>query len=273
MELTDTQFERYARNMILDEVGDEGQEKLLAARVLVVGAGGLGAPVLMYLAAAGVGTLGIADDDTVDLSNLQRQVIHTTAQIGAPKVASAAAMIGALNPDINVQRHGRITADNAADIIADYDVVADGSDNFATRYILNDACYLSHTPLVCAALLRFDGQLFTFRRGDDGHGCYRCVFPQVPDPNLVPRCDQAGVLGTLCGVMGSLQANEVVKQILGLGDSLAGRMLMFDALATAFHTISLPRAPNCALCGDTPTITRVSAPLSGANDALTKGTS
>ena len=269
MELNDSQFERYARNMILDEVGEDGQEKLLAARVLVVGAGGLGAPVLMYLAAAGVGTLGIADDDAVDLSNLQRQVIHTTAQIGAPKVDSAAAMINALNPDINVQRHGRITADNAAEIVAGYDLVADGSDNFATRYVLNDACYLSHTPLVCAALLRFDGQLFTFRRGE-GHACYRCVFPEIPDPDSVPRCDQAGVLGTLCGVMGSLQANEAVKQILSLGDSLAGRMLMFDALATEFHTISLPRDPNCALCGDTPTITRVSAPLSGANAALTK---
>ncbi len=254
MDLNDTQFERYARNMILDEVGEDGQEKLLAARVLVVGAGGLGAPLLMYLAAAGVGTLGIADDDTVDLSNLQRQIIHTTGQIGAAKVDSAAGMIAALNPDITVRKHGRITADNGLAMIGDYDVVADGSDNFATRYMLNDACYLSNTPLVSAALLRFEGQLLAFRRGE-GTACYRCVFPDIPDPDLVPRCDQAGILGTVCGVMGSLQANEVLKQILGLGDSLVGRMLIFDALASAFHSISVPRNATCALCGDNPTIT------------------
>ena len=255
MDLSDAQFERYARNMILDEVGEEGQEKLLGARVLVVGAGGLGAPLLMYLAAVGVGTLGIADDDAVDLSNLQRQVIHTTARVGQPKVDSAAAMVAALNPDVAVRRHGRIDAGNVGDIVGGYDVVADASDNFATRYLLNDACYHARVPLVAAALLRFEGQLLMFERGGVKTACYRCVFPDTPDPALVPRCDQAGILGPLCGVMGSLQANEIVKHILGLGDSLAGRMLLYDALATGFHSIAVAPDPACALCGATPTIT------------------
>ena len=254
MDLTDAQFERYARNMILDEVGEDGQEKLLAARVLVVGAGGLGAPLLMYLAAAGVGTLGIADDDDVDLSNLQRQVIHTTAQVGAAKVDSAAVMVQALNPDVTVRRHGRIDAANVDACIADYDAVADASDNFATRYVLNDACYHHDKPLVCAALLRFEGQLLTFKRGAEKTACYRCVFPEAPDPDLVPRCDQAGILGPLCGVMGSLQANEIAKHLLGLGDSLAGRMMLFDALSTSFTTIRVAPDPDCALCGAAPTI-------------------
>lgn len=258
MDLNDTQFERYARNMILDEVGEAGQEKLLEARVLVVGAGGLGAPLLMYLAAAGVGTLGIADDDAVELSNLQRQVIHTTSQIGHAKVDSAAAMVGALNPDVTVNRHGRIDETNVGEIIDGYDVVADASDNFATRYLLNDACYLNDTPLVGAALLRFEGQLLVFERGAVKTACYRCVFPGVPDAALVPRCDQAGMLGPLCGVMGSLQANEVVKLLLGLGDSLAGRMVLFDGLETGFHSVALTPDPACSLCGDNPTITHVS---------------
>ena len=259
MELSEEQFHRYARHLILDEVGDEGQERLLRAKVLVVGAGGLGAPLLLYLAAAGVGTLGIVDDDEVDLTNLQRQVIHMTERVGDQKVASAADTIAALNPGITVVAHDmRLTAANAADLIARYDLVADGSDNFDTRYVLNDACYLLNKPLVSAALLRFEGQLFTFRRNDGAPtACYRCLFAAPPPADLIPRCDEAGILGALAGVMGSLQATEVLKELLGLGDSLAGRMLMYDALGPAFHTIKIPHDPHCALCGDNPTITEI----------------
>lgn len=256
MELTEEQFHRYARHLILDEVGDEGQETLLASKVLVVGAGGLGAPLLMYLAAAGVGTLGIVDDDLVDLTNLQRQVVHVTDAVGRKKTDSAKATIAALNPGIKVVTHDiRLTAENAAEIMAGYDLVADGSDNFETRYLLNDHCYRIGIPLVAAAMLRFEGQLFTFRRNDDAPtACYRCVFPEAPPPDMVPRCEEAGILGALAGVMGSLQTTEVLKELLGLGESLAGRMLIYDSLATDFHTIKLPRDPNCALCGDSPTI-------------------
>jgi molybdopterin-synthase adenylyltransferase len=261
MELSETQFHRYARHLILDEVGEEGQEKLLDARVLVVGAGGLGSPLLMYLAAAGVGTLGIVDDDSVDLTNLQRQIIHTTERVGTGKVASAAATIAALNPDIRVEAHDtRLTAANAEALVAGYDLVADGSDNFATRYLLNDTCYLLHKPLVAAAMLRFEGQLFTFRRNDTAPtACYRCLFAEAPPDDLVPRCDQAGIFGALAGVMGSMQATEVLKQLLGLGDSLAGRMVIYDALGPTFRTIRLPHDPACVLCGDAPTITAVAA--------------
>ncbi len=256
MELTEEQFHRYARHLILDEVGDEGQETLLASKVLVVGAGGLGAPLLMYLAAAGVGTLGIVDDDLVDLTNLQRQVVHVTDAVGRKKTDSAKSMVAALNPGIKVVTHDvRLTAANAAEIMAGYDLVADGSDNFETRYLLNDHCYRIGIPLVAAAMLRFEGQLFTFRRNDDAPtACYRCVFPEAPPPDMVPRCEEAGILGALAGVMGSLQTTEVLKELLGLGESLAGRMLIYDSLATDFHTIKLPRDPNCALCGDSPTI-------------------
>ena len=256
MELTEEQFHRYARHLILDEVGDEGQETLLASKVLVVGAGGLGAPLLMYLAAAGVGTLGIVDDDLVDLTNLQRQVVHVTDAVGQKKTDSAKATLAALNPGIKVVTHDvRLAAENVEEIIAGYDLVADGSDNFETRYLLNDHCYRVGIPLVAAAMLRFEGQLFTFRRNDDAPtACYRCVFPEAPPPDMVPRCEEAGILGALAGVMGSLQTTEVLKELLGLGESLAGRMLIYDSLATDFHTIKLPRDPNCALCGDSPTI-------------------
>lgn len=259
MELSDEQFHRYARHLILDEVGEEGQEKLLASKVLVVGAGGLGAPLLLYLAAAGVGTLGLIDDDEVDLTNLQRQVVHMSNRVGDKKVDSARDTIAALNPGINLVTHdARLDASNITDILADYDLVADGSDNFDTRYLLNDACYLLRKPLVSAAMLRFEGQLFTFRRNDAAPtACYRCVFPEAPPEDLVPRCEEAGILGALAGVMGSLQATEVLKELLGLGDSLAGRMLIYDALGTAFHTIKLPHDANCALCGDVPSITDI----------------
>jgi molybdopterin/thiamine biosynthesis adenylyltransferase len=251
MELSDEQFHRYARHLILDEVGEEGQEKLLASRVLVVGAGGLGAPLLMYLAAAGVGTLGIVDDDEVDLTNLQRQVVHATGSVGRKKTESAKDTLAALNPGINVVTHDvRLTGENAEEIVAGYDLVADGSDNFETRYLLNDACYRSGMPLVAAAMLRFEGQLFTFRRNDDAPtACYRCIFPEAPPADLVPRCEEAGILGALAGVMGSLQTTEVLKELLGLGKSLAGRMLIYDALNTGFHTINVPWNPHCDVCG------------------------
>lgn len=256
MDLTDDQFVRYARHLILDEVGDAGQARLLNARVLVVGAGGLGAPLLLYLAAAGVGTLGIVDDDVVDLSNLQRQVIHMTAAVDRPKTDSAAATIAAVNPDVRVERHSlRLTEENVAALIADYDLVADGSDNFATRYTLNDACFRAGKPLVAAALLRFEGQISTFRGGAPGHHgepCYRCLFPKAPPPGAVPRCDEAGILGAVAGVLGTLQATEVIKELLDLGDSLSGRLLIYDSLAASFRNVRFKRDPDCALCGNGP---------------------
>jgi adenylyltransferase/sulfurtransferase len=260
MPLTDPQFERYARHLILEEVGEEGQEKLMASRVLVVGAGGLGSPVLMYLAAAGVGTLGVIDDDAVDLSNLQRQIIHSTANIGAAKVKSAIESLGAINPEVRVTPHQlRLTAANAREIAAEYDLVCDGSDNFATRYLLNDACYLDKKPLVAASLLRFEGQLSTFKAYDGQTPCYRCLFREPPPPDLVPRCEQAGILGSVAGVLGTLQATEAIKELLGLGRSLAGRLLIYDALEGTTRTIKVPRDPACPLCGERPTIQDLSA--------------
>ena len=260
MSLSDPQFERYARHLILDEVGEEGQEKLMAARVLVVGAGGLGSPVLMYLAAAGVGTLGIVDDDAVDLSNLQRQIIHSTANIGTAKVKSAIESLGAINPEVRVTpHHMRLTAANAREIAAEYDLVCDGSDNFATRYLLNDACYLDRKPLVAASLLRFEGQLSTFKAYDGKTPCYRCLFREPPPPDLVPRCEQAGILGSVAGVLGTLQATEAIKEILGLGRSLAGRLLIYDALEGTTRMINVPRDPACPLCGKKPTIRDLAA--------------
>jgi adenylyltransferase/sulfurtransferase len=259
VDFSDAQFERYARHLILDEVGEEGQARLLASRVLVVGAGGLGAPLLLYLAAAGVGTLGVIDDDVVELSNLQRQVIHTTDRLGRPKVESAAAMLAQVNPDVRVvQTNARLTADNAGSIIADYDLVADGSDNFTTRFLLNDACYLLRKTLVSAALLRFDAQISTYKAYlGDPHPCYRCLFPERPPDDLIPRCEQAGILGALAGTVGSLQATEVLKELLGIGDTLSGHLLIYDALAAAFRKIRVRRDPACALCGPNATISAV----------------
>jgi adenylyltransferase/sulfurtransferase len=261
MSLTDTEIERYARHLILDEVGEAGQEKLLAARVLVIGAGGLGSPLLLYLAAAGVGTLGIVDDDIVDLSNLQRQVIHGEDWVGRPKVASAVAALARINPTTRVRPHqARLTAANAADLIAGYDLVADGSDNFATRFLLTDACHLFGKTLVSAALLRFDAQLSTFKSHlGPPHPCYRCIFPEPPPPGLVPRCEEAGILGALAGTAGTLQATEVLKELLGLGESLSGNLLIYDALATEFRKIRVSRDPACPLCGAQATIHDLSA--------------
>lgn len=251
MTLTDDQLERYARHIILKEVGGAGQAKLLNSRVLVIGAGGLGAPLLMYLAAAGVGTIGIIDDDIVSLSNLQRQIIHTTERLGQKKIDSAEAMIADVNPDVKIVKHdARIGAGNAADIIRQYDIVADGSDNFETRFLVNDICYAERKPLVSAALSQFEGQITTYRAYEGGSlPCYRCLFPAPPGPNASRSCAEAGILGALAGVMGSMQALEVIKEILGLGESLAGHLLIYDALEARIRKIRFEKDPHCALCG------------------------
>lgn len=271
-EITDEQLLRYARHVILDEVGEEGQAKLLASRVLVLGAGGLGSPLLLYLAAAGVGTLGIVDDDAVDITNLQRQIVHASEYVGMPKVESARAMLAAINPEVRVKAHGvRFNAANALDLVAGYDLVADGSDNFATRYLLNDACYFAKKPLVSAAVLRFEGQLGTYKAWIEGENpCYRCLHPTAPPAGLIPRCEEAGILGAVAGVMGSLQATEVLKELLGLGGGMSGRLLIYDALETSFLNIRVPRAPDCALCGPRPSITNL-APHQGGDGGRTGG--
>jgi molybdopterin-synthase adenylyltransferase len=251
VELSEQQFRRYARHLILDEVGEEGQVRLLQSRVLVVGAGGLGSPMLLYLAAAGVGTIGVIDNDRVDVTNLQRQIVHATRHVGALKVESAAATLAAINPDIRVETHAlRLGPDNAEAIVGGYDLVADGSDNFATRYLLTDLCFRREKPLVAAALSPFEGQLSTFRPYlGAGHPCYRCLFRDPPPPDLVPRCEEAGILGAVAGVLGTLQAVEVLKELLGLGDSLDGTLLLYDALRARFHAIRIAKDPECPTCG------------------------
>lgn len=258
-EFTDQQLERYARHIILPELGGKGQEKLLKSSVLVVGAGGLGSPLLMYLGAAGIGRIGVVDDDAVDLSNLQRQVIHATARIGRPKVESAAEAITAINPDVRVETHAmRLGPGNVTELIAGYDIVADGSDNFATRFLLNDACFLARKPLVSAALLRFEGQVATFRAFEADKPCYRCIFPAPPPEGLIPTCAEGGVLGAVAGVVGCLQATEVIKELLGIGESLAGSLVVMDALGATFRRIRVRRDPACPLCGTQPSITDLS---------------
>jgi molybdopterin/thiamine biosynthesis adenylyltransferase len=251
MELSEEQFERYARHLILDEVGEEGQLRLLQSRVLVVGAGGLGSPLLLYLAAAGVGTIGITDPDRVDLTNLQRQIVHATERVGALKVESARTALAAVNPGVKVEaRPVRLGPENAAAMIGGYDLVADGSDNFATRYLLTDLCFRLAKPLVAAALSPFEGQLSTFRPYlGAGHPCYRCLFREPPPPDLVPRCETAGILGAIAGVLGTLQAVEVLKELLGLGDSLDGTLLIYDALRARFHSIRIGKDVECPTCG------------------------
>ena len=248
--LTPDELERYARHIVLREVGGPGQAALKRARVLVIGAGGLGSPLLLYLAAAGVGTLGVIDNDRVDLTNLQRQIVHRTERVGDLKVESARATLAAVNDDIRVEAHPvRLGPDNAS-IIAGYDLVADGSDNFATRYLLTDQCFRLKKPLVAAALSPFEGQLSTFRPYlGAGHPCYRCLFREPPPPDLVPRCEEAGILGAVAGVMGTMQAVEVLKELLGLGDSLDGTLLMYEALAARFHRIRIGKDPECPTCG------------------------
>jgi molybdopterin-synthase adenylyltransferase len=258
--LSAEELERYARHIVLPDVGGPGQAALRRARVLVVGAGGLGAPVLLYLAAAGVGTLGVVDDDVVALSNLQRQVIHGTPDIGMPKVDSAAALIHRLNPHVAVEQHRvRLAAQNALALIERYDLVADGSDNFATRYLVADACYFAGKPLVTAALGPFDGTLTTIRaheRGADGtpNPTYRCLFPEPPPPGTVPACAEAGILGALAGVIGSMAALEVIREIVRFGEGLVGRLIMLDARAMRFETLHYEWDPANPLSGEQPTI-------------------
>jgi adenylyltransferase/sulfurtransferase len=267
MMLTPEELERYARHIVLREVGGPGQAALRRARVLVIGAGGLGAPVLLYLAAAGVGALGVVDDDVVSLSNLQRQVIHATPDIGKPKVDSAAAMIDRLNPHVAVEPHGvRFTARNALDLIGRYDIVADGSDNFATRYLVSDACYFAKKPLVTAALGTFDATLTTIRaheRNADGkpNPTYRCLFPEPPPAGSVPACAEAGVLGALAGVIGSMMALEIIREILRFGESLVGRLVMIDARGMRFETLRYEWDPANPLSGERRTIKDLSVHL------------
>ncbi len=253
-ELTTADLSRYARHLILPEVGMEGQQKLKAARVLCVGTGGLGSPLALYLAAAGIGTLGLVDFDVVDASNLQRQIIHSTKDIGRKKLDSAEEKLLALNPALNVVKHETmLTSANALEILADYDIVADGTDNFPTRYLVNDACVLTGKPNVYGSIFRFEGQasVFATREGP----CYRCLYPEPPPPGLVPSCAEGGVLGILPGLVGVIQATEVIKLILGKGEPLIGRLLLVDALAMRFRELKLRKNPECPVCGAHPTVT------------------
>ena len=257
LDLDPTQLDRYSRHIILDDVGPEGQKDLLDAEVLVLGAGGLGAPIIQYLAAAGVGTLGVADDDEVELSNLQRQVIHGDDDVGRKKVDSAAEFVADLNPDVDVERHDlRVTPDNIEDLIDGYDFVVDGTDNFETRYLVNDACTLAGIPFSHGSIFRFEGQVTTFA-GDDDSPCYRCLFPEAPPAGMVPNCATAGVLGVLPGTVGCLQATETVKHIMGKGETLDGSMLFFDALDMEFDKVEIPKQDDCPVCGDDPAIDSV----------------
>ncbi len=253
--LTPEQVERYSRHIIMPQVGPSGQRKLMETKVLVVGAGGLGGPAALYLALAGVGTIGIVEFDTVDLSNLQRQVLHQNADVGKKKTVSAKETINAYNPDVNVILHETpITSDNAMELINQYDYVVNGADNFTTRYLVNDAAFFAGKTLIDGSILLFDGQATVFVPGS---GCYRCLFPAPPPPGLVPSCAEAGVLGALTGIMGSIQATETIKQILEIGEPLVGRLLLVDALTMEFRVVKLRRDPKCPLCGDDPTITEL----------------
>ena len=256
MRFTDEQVDRYSRHILLKEVGGKGQEKLLDSKVLIVGAGGLGCPIGFYLAAAGVGTIALVDDDTVELSNLQRQIAHSVKTLGKLKVESAKGTFEALNPDCNVlPLNMRLSKDNTLDLLRDYDVIVDGSDNFPTRYLINDACVMLGKPLVSGAILKFEGQATTIVPGE-GH-CYRCLFEEMPPAGLVPSCQEAGVLGVMPGVIGGIQATEVLKLLLGIGDVLKGELLIYDALKMKFRRVKVPKNPDCPVCGDNPTITEL----------------
>ena len=253
--LTPDQVKRYRRHIIMGDVGSAGQRKLIQSKALIIGAGGLGSPSAVYLALAGVGTIGIVDFDVVELSNLQRQILHHTGDVGRSKVESAKDNIKSYNPDVNVVLHDvRLESDNAMDIISQYDLVINGADNFATRYLVNDACYLLNKTLVDGSILIFDGQATVFLPGE---GCYRCLFPEPPPPGMVPNCAEAGVLGALTGLVGSIQATEALKQFIGIGDSLSSRLLLIDALSMTFREVKLKRNPSCPLCGDNPTVTEL----------------
>jgi len=251
--LSEEQVRRYSRHLILPEIGGSGQRKLLNGKVLLVGAGGLGSPAALYLAAAGVGTLGIVDFDAVDLSNLQRQILHHVRDVGRPKVESAVDTIADLNPDVKVVPYREtLNSSNARQIFSEYDVIVNGSDNFPTRYLANDACVFLKKPLVDGSIFKFEGQTTVFL---PGHGCYRCLYPAPPPPGVVPSCAEAGVLGVICGVIASIQGVETIKLLLGLGDPLVGRLVFFDALSMEFRQVKFRRDPDCPVCGDHPTIT------------------
>jgi len=256
IDFTEEQIERYSRHIILPEVGGEGQAKLLSSRVFMIGAGGLGSPVAYYLAAAGVGTIGIADADIVDLSNLQRQIIHNQDRVGMPKVESARETIQALNPDVKVITYNhRVDEDNLREIIREYDLVIDGCDNFPTRFLVNDACFLEKKTLVSGAMFRFEGQVATFKPHADKEGpCYRCLYPEPPPAGLVPSCSEAGILGALAGAVGTIQAVEAIKELLGIGESLSGRLMTFDAMRMEWRKLKLRKDPDCPLCGENATI-------------------
>jgi len=254
--LTESQIERYSRQILLPDVGGKGQERLLKAKVLIIGAGGLGSPAALYLASAGIGKIGIVDFDKVELNNLQRQIVHTFKSVGEPKVESAKNTLNAINQDVEIVPYKlRLTSENILDIIKDYDIIVDGSDNFPTRYLVNDACVLSGKPLCHGGIFRFDGQAITIL--PEKSACYRCLFPEPPPPGLVPSCQEAGILGAVAGVIGTIQANEVLKYVLGIGNLLAGKLLVFNALDSSFRQVKVPRNPECPVCGQTPTVTKL----------------
>ncbi len=259
MDFTEEQLERYSRQIILKEVGGKGQHKLGQARVLVIGAGGLGSPAALYLGAAGIGVVGLIDGDVVDLSNLQRQVLHTTPHVGMPKVESGRLLLEALNPHVQVKTYQeQISAENIMSLLPEYDLVLDGSDNFGTRFLVNDACFFARKTLISGSIFRFEGQLATIK-SHEGYPCYRCLYHEPPPAGMVPNCQEAGVLGALAGTIGTLQANEAVKEILQIGDTLADRLLIYDALDMTFRNVGRPKDPQCPLCGVAPTITTLEA--------------
>ena len=262
--LTEEQIQRYSRHIILKDVGGKGQQKLLDGKVLIIGAGGLGAPIALYLAAAGVGTIGIADADVVDITNLQRQVIHFTHDVGKPKVESAAEKMRAINPDVTVNTYQEwVSAANIADLIAGYDFVIDGTDNFAAKFLINDACILGGKPYSHGGILQFDGQTITIRPRESA--CYRCIFPAPPPKDAIPTCSQAGVIGVLPAVIGSLQATEAIKFLLGKGELLTNRLLTYSALEMKFREIPIRRSVRCPVCGDNPTVTELKDELDALN--------
>lgn len=254
--LRDDQIERYSRQIILPNVGGKGQEKLLAAKALVIGAGGLGSPVSLYLASAGIGVIGIVDSDAVELNNLQRQILHSTKDVGRPKVESARDRLQAINSDVRVSAIKiRLTSENILDIIKDYDIIVDGSDNFPTRYLVNDACVIAKKPLSHGGIFRYDGQAMTIIPGKGP--CYRCLFQEPPPPGASPSCQEAGILGAVAGVIGVIQANEVLKHVLNVGELLLGRLLVFNALTSSFRIVKVPKNESCPVCGKEPTIKKL----------------
>jgi sulfur-carrier protein adenylyltransferase/sulfurtransferase len=254
--LSEEQIERYSRQILLPNVGGKGQEKLLNAKVLIIGAGGLGSPAALYLASAGIGKIGIVDSDKVEINNLQRQIVHSMKEVGKPKVESAKNRLNAINHDVDVIPYNlRVTSENITDIIKEYDIVIDGSDNFPTRYLVNDACVLSNKPLSHGGIFRFDGQAITILPRESA--CYRCLFPEPPPPGLVPSCQEAGILGAVAGIIGTIQANEVLKYILGVGNLLTGKLLVFNALDSSFRQVKVPKHPECPICGESPTVTKL----------------